>query len=80
MATKAQLIVRNLDPAVVAALKHRAARKGRSMEGEHREILTAALRPSRHRTGFKQWLEKMPNVGNDRDFRRSGSKARRVRL
>jgi len=79
MTTKAQLIVRNLDPAIVAALKNRAAKSGRSMEGEHREILTAASQPSRRRTSFKEWLEKMPNVGGDRDFRRTGSNARRVR-
>ena len=38
-----QLTVRNLDDAVVAALKARAARHGRSAEAEHREILRQAL-------------------------------------
>jgi len=80
MAGKAQLIVRNLDPAIVAALRAGAARSGRSMEAEHRDILTSALRRSRRRTTFKEWLEKMPDVGTDRDFTRTRSKARRVRL
>jgi len=80
MAGKAQLIVRNLDPAIVAALRARAARSGRSMEAEHRDILTSALRRSRRCTSFKEWLEKMPDVGTDRDFARTRSKARRVRL
>jgi len=80
MAGKAQLIVRNLDPAIVAALRTRAARSGRSMEAEHREILKSALRPSRRRTNFKEWLEKMPDIGTDRDFARTRSRARRVLL
>jgi plasmid stability protein len=40
----AQLIVRELDKSIVAALKARAARNGRSAEAEHRRILEAALR------------------------------------
>jgi plasmid stability protein len=42
-----QLTVRGLDPAIVAALKHRAAEHGRSMEAEHRELLREALAPGR---------------------------------
>ena len=37
------LIVRNLDDEVVAKLRLRAARNGRSVESEHREILKQAL-------------------------------------
>lgn len=40
----ASLHVRNVDDAIVARLKERAARHGRSAEAEHREILKAALR------------------------------------
>jgi plasmid stability protein len=80
MADKAQLIVRNLDPSIVAALRTRAARSGRSMEAEHREILRSVLRPSRRRASFKEWLARMPAVGLDRDFARPPSRARRVRL
>jgi plasmid stability protein len=37
----AQLIVRNVAPAIVRELKLRAARRGRSAEAEHRDILRA---------------------------------------
>lgn len=39
----AQLHVRNLDDDIVIRLKRRAARHGRSVEAEHREILRQAL-------------------------------------
>lgn len=38
-----QLVVRNLDDAVKERLRRRAARRGRSMEEEVREILAAAV-------------------------------------
>ncbi len=37
------LHVRNLEPELIARLKRRAARHGRSVEAEHREILRQAL-------------------------------------
>ena len=77
---KAQLIVRNLDPAVVAALRVRAARHGRSVEAEHRDILVATLRPRRTRQTLKEALLSMPNVGTDRDFARVRQRARAVRI
>ena len=42
-----QVIVRNLDAGVVAELKRRAKRKGRSLERELRILLTRAARPER---------------------------------
>lgn len=42
-----QLLVRQVDDAVFAALKERAARHGRSVEAEHRAILEETLLPSR---------------------------------
>ena len=39
----ASLYVRNLDDDLIARLKRRAARHGRSTEAEHREILRQAL-------------------------------------
>ena len=42
----AQLLVRQIDEALVAALKHRAAAHNRSAEAEHRAILESALRPA----------------------------------
>jgi plasmid stability protein len=38
-----QLHVRNLDDEIVARLRRRAARHGRSIEAEHREILRQVL-------------------------------------
>ena len=51
------LIVRNVDDAIVQALKSRAARHGRSTEAEHRAVLAEVLAA-------------MPNVGEDADFAR----------
>ncbi len=44
---RAQVIVRNLDAAVVEGLKQRAKRSGVSLEQELRTLLTRAVRPSR---------------------------------
>ena len=61
------LVVRNIDPAVVQALKQAAAAHGRSAEAEHREILRAALcQPARR--SLKELLASMPDVGTDEDF------------
>jgi plasmid stability protein len=43
----AQVIVRRLNESVVATLKSRARRRGRSLEQELRDIVTAAAEPSR---------------------------------
>jgi plasmid stability protein len=42
----AQLLVRQIDEALVEALKRRAAAHHRSAEAEHRAILESALRPA----------------------------------
>lgn len=65
----ANLVVRNVDDAIVQALKDRAARRGVSAEAEHRRILVQALRKPRKRS-FASALASMPDVGNDADFRR----------
>lgn len=61
------LIVRNVDEAIVQTLKEQAARNGRSAEAEHREILKAALLQPRKRS-FNEVLASIPNVGMDSDF------------
>jgi antitoxin FitA len=76
----AQLVVRRLEPKVVMELRNRAARNGRSMEAEHREILRAALVPAQGRKSLKELLLLMPAVGEDSDFGRPASRPRRVRL
>ncbi len=74
----AQLIVRNVDEALVRALKARAGRKRRSAEAEHREILREALGPGR-RT-LRDALLRMPGGGEDADFERPKDRGRKVRL
>lgn len=64
----AQLIVRDISPDVVRALKRRAARHGRSAEAEHRVLLRAALEPELEAGSFKALLVSMPDVGTDDDF------------
>jgi plasmid stability protein len=63
-----QLVVRNIEPEIVGALKRRAARHGRSAEAEHRAILRAALREDAERDSFKALLASMPDVGTDEEF------------
>jgi antitoxin FitA len=75
----AQLLVRNLEDEVVAELKKRAARSGRSVEAEHREILRSALRRGSGRQSLKDLLKSMPPAGEDSDFARLHQKPRRVR-
>ncbi len=75
----AQLIVRNLEEEIVKALKVQAARRGRSAEEEHREILRVALRPE-PRTSLKEVLAAMPAVGEDIDFQRAPDYGRDVEL
>jgi plasmid stability protein len=71
----AQLMVRNLEEAVVRALKTRAARRNHSAEQEHREILELALLHPRRRT-LAEVLAAIPGVGNDPDFARDQSDRR----
>lgn len=66
----ANLIVRNIDDAIVKALKQRASRHGVSAEAEHRKILEQVLlQPAKK--SFAEVLTLIPNVGIDSDFERS---------
>jgi plasmid stability protein len=65
----AQLLVRDIDEAIVRALKRRAAARGVSAEAEHRAILREALLPKQRKgASFKSALAALPNVGDDEDF------------
>ena len=64
-----RLLVRDLDPEIVIALKKRAALHGCSAEAEHRLILKESLLGTKKKT-FTEVLAQMPNVGNDSDFSR----------
>jgi plasmid stability protein len=63
----AQLIVRDLPADLVVALKQRAAKRNRSAEQEHREILKAALNRPKRRS-LADVLMAIPDVGEDSDF------------
>ena len=65
----ANLMVRNVDAAVVKALKARAGKHGTSAEAEHRRILAQALHKPKKKS-FAQVLTRIPNVGKDTDFKR----------
>lgn len=66
---KPQLLVREVDPTLVAELKKRAVANGRSAESEHRMILEQALRGTK-RISLAEALLKIPNHGDDSDFER----------
>ncbi len=66
---KPQLLVRDVDPQLVKALKERAAANNRSAESEHRVILERALRGT-ERVPLAEALMKIPAVGDDSDFQR----------
>ena len=72
----AQLMVRNLDEAVVRALKRRAAQRNRSAEQEHREILEQAVLGPKRRP-LAAVLAAIPDVGDDEDFVRQRTDRRR---
>jgi plasmid stability protein len=66
-ASVAQLIVRDLSDDLVKALKQRAAKRNRSTEQEHREILQSVLRSPKRRH-LADVLAAIPNVGEPSDF------------
>jgi plasmid stability protein len=76
----AQLLVRDIETEVVAELKIRAARHGRSAEEEHRQILREALGPKGPGQSLKEMLLAMPDAGEDRDFERSIDRGRPIEL
>lgn len=75
MTVVAQLMVRNVDEAVVRELKKRAARRSHSAEQEHREILEQVLLHPRRRS-LAEVLAAMPDAGEDADFERRQSDRR----
>lgn len=79
----AELIVREVEPAIIAKLKERAEMHSRSVEDEHRAILRDALLVGDQDTStvtFEEYLRKMPDVGTDADFSRSEGSIRDVNL
>jgi antitoxin FitA len=72
----AQLLVRDLEPEVVRALKRRAAEEGTSVEEAHRRLLREALLGTQSRLSFKEALLRMPDDGDDGVFARKNKKRR----
>ncbi len=75
-----QLLVRRVEDDVVAALRARAARHGRSAEAEHRELLREALLGGARGRSFKEYLQAMPDPGDDGVFARRRDQPRRVEI
>ena len=79
----AELLVRDVEPAIVARLKERADQHRRSLEDEHRAILRDALLVGDQEPApmsFEAYLRKMPDVGTDADFSRIEGSIRDVNL
>jgi antitoxin FitA len=68
-ATMSQLVVRNIEPEIVEALRQRAAAANISAEEQHRRLLREALARPRKLT-FEELILSMPNGGRDEDFER----------
>ena len=78
-----ELIVREVEPEIVAKLTERAKEHCRSIEEEHRQILREVLLKKREITPaktFEDYLRSMPDVGLDADFERIEGKMREVDL
>lgn len=75
-----QLLVRKVDERVIVELRARAARHGRSVEAEHREVLREALLDRRRKPDLKEYLLSMPDVGGDELFVRQRDRPRPVKL
>lgn len=65
-----QLVVRNIEPEIVEALRQRAAAANISAEEQHRRLLREALARPRKLT-FVEALMTMPQGGRDEDFERN---------
>ena len=76
----AQLLVRDLEDAVVHALRQKAAEEGTSVEEAHRRILRLALLSKKPKKGFKEFLLEMPECGDDHVFDRHRNQPRKVLL
>lgn len=66
----ANLLVRNVDDAIVEALKAQAREHGVSAEAEHRRILSEGVRTRPSRKSFAAVLSEIPSVGKDTEFER----------
>ena len=78
-----ELIVRQVEPEIIAKLKERADQHCHSVEDELRQILKDAPLSKTSvplMTSFEEYLHSMPNVGIDDDFSRIEGSIRDVDL
>ena len=79
----AELLVRDVEPAILARLKKRADEHRLSVEDEHRAILRDVLLAGKQESPampFEAYLREMPDVGTDADFSRIEGSIRDVNL
>lgn len=76
----AQLLVRDLEPEVVQALKRKAVEEGTSVEEAHRRLLREVLLRNQSSLSFKEALLRMPDDGDDNAFPRKKKRRRQPRL
>ena len=79
----AELLLRDVEPAIVARLKQRAERHRRSVEDEHKAILRDLLLTDDQdatKLTFEAYLRTRPDVGTDADFSRIEGSFRDVSL
>jgi antitoxin FitA len=78
-----ELILREVEPSIMAKLRERAARHRRSVDEEHLAILRETLLDDSDTAPamtFEAYLRTMPDVGVDADFSRIDGAIREVDL
>lgn len=79
----AELLLRDVEPAIVARLKQRAEQHRRSVEDEHKAILRDLLLADDWgvpKLTFEAYLRTMPDVGTDADLSKIEGSIRDVGL
>jgi plasmid stability protein len=75
-----QILIRRLDQHIVRKLRAKAASDGISAEEEARRILRRSLLGELPDMPLIDFLRTMPEVGDDRIFRRAKRKPRKIKL
>jgi antitoxin FitA len=75
-----QILIRRLDPHVIRKLRAKAVADGVSAEEEARRILRRSLVGEVPSMSLIDFIRTMPDVGDDRIFRRPKRKPRKVKL
>ncbi|MGE5215074.1 MAG: FitA-like ribbon-helix-helix domain-containing protein [Nitrospirota bacterium] len=75
-----QILIRRLEPHIIRKLRAKAAADGVSVEEEARQILRRSLVGEAPAMPLIDFIRTMPDVGDDRIFRRPKRKPREVKL